>query len=76
MHARSQDFFVGGGGGGGPGPQAREQPGQRFFFLFFFLVINLFYSVQRGPMVLLQSKLNFSKDPEGVQHFPGESNFF
>ena len=27
-------------------------------------------------MVLLQSKLNFSKDPEGVQHFPGEPNFF
>ena len=27
-------------------------------------------------MVLLQSKLNFYKDPEGVQHFPGESNFF
>ena len=22
-------------------------------------------------MVLLQRKLNFSKDPEGVQHFPG-----
>ena len=23
-------------------------------------------------MVLLQRKLYFSKDPEGVQHFPGE----
>ena len=23
------------------------------------------------PMVLLQGKLYFSKDPEGVQHFPG-----
>ena len=23
------------------------------------------------PMVLLQRKLYFSKDPEGVQHFPG-----
>ena len=27
-------------------------------------------------MALLQSKLYFSKDPEGVQKFPGESNFF
>ena len=30
-------------------------------------------------MVLLQRKLYFSKDPEGVQHFPGGgggSNFF
>ena len=28
-------------------------------------------------MVLLQRKLNFSKDPEGIQHFPGGgSNFF
>ena len=23
-------------------------------------------------MVLLQRKLNFSKDPEGLQHFPGD----
>ena len=37
-----------------------------------FLVLNLFYSLQRGPMVLLQTKLYFSKDPEGVQHFPGK----
>ena len=33
-----------------------------------------------SPMVLLQRKLYFSKDPEGVQHFPaGEgvgSSFF
>ena len=27
-------------------------------------------------MVLLQRKLYLSKDPEGVQHFPGGSNFF
>ena len=25
-------------------------------------------------MVLLHRKLNFSKDPEGVQHFPGGPN--
>ena len=27
-------------------------------------------------MVILQIKLYFSKDPEGVQHFSGGSNFF
>ena len=27
-------------------------------------------------MVLLQRKLYFSKDPEGVKHFPGGSNVF
>ena len=26
-------------------------------------------------MVLLQRKLNFPKDPEGVQHFPGGRGF-
>ena len=40
-------------------------------FFFGFLVLNLFYSLQEGPLVLLQRKLYFSKDPEGVQHFPG-----
>ena len=32
-----------------------------------------------GQIVLLQSKLYFSNDPEGVKHFPGGgggSNFF
>ena len=27
-------------------------------------------------MVILQRKLYFSKDPEGVQHFPGGRSFF
>ena len=27
-------------------------------------------------MVILQRKLYFSKDPEGVQHFSGGSNFY
>ena len=65
---------MGVGGGGGPGPTARKQSGQPFFFI---LVLNLFYSLQRGPngfMVLLQRKLYFSKGPEWVQHFPGEGS--
>ena len=45
---------------------ARKQYGQRFFFL------NLFYSLQRGPMFfLLQRKLYFSKDSERVHIFQG-----
>ena len=42
----------------------------------FFLVLNLFYSLQMGQMVLLQRKLYFSKDPEWVQHFPGGGQLF
>ena len=39
------------------------------FYLVFFLALNLIY--RGGPIVLLQRKLYFSKDLEGVQHFPG-----
>ena len=53
-------------------------------FCQFYLVLSLFYSLQRGPMVLLLRKLYlyFTKDPEGVHYFPGGggggemSNFF
>ena len=47
-----------------------------------YLVLSLFYSLQRGPMVLLLRNLYlyFTKDPEGVHYFPGEgspnANFF
>ena len=37
-----------------------------------FLVLSLFYR-GGGAMVLLQRKLYFPKDPEGVQHFQGRS---
>ena len=38
-----------------------------------YLVLSLFYSLQRGPMVLLLRKLYlyFTKDPEGVHYLPG-----
>ena len=39
----SRDGFLSGEGGGCPGPTARKQPGQRFL-----VVLNLFYSLQRG----------------------------
>ena len=38
-----------------------------------YLVLILFYSLQRGPVVLLLRKLYlyFTNDPEGVHYFPG-----
>ena len=46
-------------------------------FLFFFcLVLNLFYSLQRASSGFKTEKTILSKDQEGVQHFPGGSNFF
>ena len=63
----------------GGGVQARrpENSMNNVFLFFFSPQLILFYSLQRGPMVLLQRKLFFSQDPEGVQHLPGGgSNFF
>ena len=45
-----------------------------------YLVLSLFYSLQRGSNGFIAEKLYlyFTKDPEGVQNFPGDgvSNFF
>ena len=64
-------FVRGGGGGGGPGPTARKQLGQRFFFS----PQLILQFTKGGPMVLLQRKLYFPKDPEVVQQFPGGQLF-
>ena len=57
-HARIQEFLS----GGDPGPTApKKQPGPSAYFTVY----------RGGPMILLQRKLYFPKDPEGVQHFPG-----
>ena len=53
----SRNFWQGGGG---------ESRLRRF------LVLSLFYRGGGGAMVLLQRKLYFLKDPEGVQHFQRE----
>ena len=71
LHAWIQDLIQ---GGGGPGPSARKQSGP--FFVFVFLVLNLFYCLQRASNGFITEKTILSKDPEGVQHFPGGSNFF
>ena len=58
---------------GGPGQSDKKaKSSDNVFFLFFF-----------GPQLILQKlngqfqrNLSFFKVPEGVQHFPGRSNFF
>ena len=45
VHARIQEFLSGGRGGGGGGSRP---DGQKTVWTMFFLVINLFYSLQRG----------------------------
>ena len=48
--------------------QRGPQSGLRFFLF----ESSTYFTVYRGDlMILLHRKLNFSKDPEGVQHFPG-----
>ena len=52
--------------GGGPGPTPRKRLEN------FFHVLNIFYSLQRGQMVLLQRKIYFSKDTEWSIIFQGQ----
>ena len=61
----SRNKFQWGGGGFRPGGQ--KQFGQRFFSPQ--LILQFTEGIQ--SMVLLQRKLYFSKDPKGIQHFPG-----
>ena len=71
-HARIKKKNMG-GGGGGTGPTARKQSGQPFFLFF---QSSTYLTVDRGdPILLLQRKLYFFKDPEGVLHFPGVQLF-
>ena len=59
---------------GGPGQSDKKSSDNVFFVLFFFvLVLSLFY---RSQMVNFQRNPLSFKVPEGVQHFPGGSNFF
>ena len=60
------------------GVQARQPKNSLDDFLCVFFQSSTYFTVYiGGPMVLLQRKLYFSKDPEGVQHFPGGgSNIF
>ena len=55
---------------GGPGLTSRKSLDNVFF-----LVLNLFYSLQRASNGFITEKTILSKDPEGVQHFPGGGGF-
>ena len=63
MHARIQEVSPGGGG-------VQVSLTKKALTAFFFLVLSL---KSNG---LFQRNLSFFKVPEGVQHFPGGSNFF
>ena len=60
------------GGGGGPG-QSHKKSSDNVFFFFFFSSPQLILQKSNGHF---QRNLSFFKVPEGVQHFPGWSNFF
>ena len=64
-HGRIQEFLL------GRVLARRPENSLNNFFSFLFIALNLFYSLQRGPIVLFRRKLYFSKEQEGVQHFPG-----
>ena len=69
LHARIAEFLSGWGGGGSL--TAREQPGQRFFCLLI-LVLNLFYSVQRGTNGFITEKTILFKGSRGPTFLGGE----
>ena len=65
----SRNFFQGGGGS--------RLDGQKTVLTSFFFSPQLILQFTEGVQwFYLLRKLYFSKDPEGVQHFPGGSNFF
>ena len=57
--------------GGARSLMARKQPGKRFFCLFFLLVLNLFYSLQRGSNGFITEKIILFKGSRG-SNFSGE----
>ena len=71
MHTQLQEFSSG-GGGGGPG-QADKKSSDNVFSFFFFFSPQLILQKSNGQF---QRNLSLFKVPEGVQHFPGGSNFF
>ena len=65
-------------GEGGPGQTARKELEQRFFVVLvvvFFLVLNLFYSLQRGSNGLITEKTILFQGSRGGPTFPGGPTF-
>ena len=65
----SRNFYKGGGGGGGGGGERSRSDSQKTAWTTIFLVLNLFYSLQRGYNGFITEKTNiiFPK----IQYFPG-----
>ena len=71
VHAWNQEFLLGGGGGG------RGQTARKWSV---FLVLNLFYSLQRDPMISLQRGVSIFQEGGGKTSFGGgggsNANFY
>ena len=69
------EIFREGGGVGWAGRGVQARPPENSLDTVF--LSSTYFTVNRGgPMVILQRRQYFSKDPERVQYFPGGSNFF
>ena len=69
------EIFREGGGGGGAGRGVQARPPENSLDTVF--LSSTYFTVNRGgPMVLLQRRQYFSKDPERVQYFPGGVQLF
>ena len=67
-------FRKGGGGVGGARRGVQARPPENSLDTVF--LSSTYFTVNRGgPMVLLQRRKYFSKDPERVQYFPGGPTF-
>ena len=75
VHARIKEFLSGGSRSDRP----ENSMDISFFLLLFFLVLNLFYSLQRGPIILFYYRENYTflRIQRGFNIFhEGGSNFF
>ena len=70
LHAWIQDLIQGGG------VQARQPENSLDRFLFLFFSPQLILQFTEGIQWFITEKTILSQDPEGVQYFPGGSNFF
>ena len=74
----SRNLFLSGGGGGGGVVQVSltKKALTTFFFFFFFFFFSPQLIIQKSNGQFQAEIYHFSRFQRGVQHFPGESNFF
>ena len=73
LHARIQEFSS---GGVQVSLTQKSSDNVFFFFFFFFFKSSAYFTEVKWSNGQFQRNLSFFKVPEGVQHFPGGSNFF